>query len=210
MKNNFVLIFLSSICLFGISSCYRQINQNDFEGFSWNTSKANIESILGKPIHSNKFEQYNTITEYLYYDFDVNFGYNTLPYFAIIDNKLVGGGYMIAEGVSDDANFEYSYEKYNDIQNKFNMIYGGVNTGSIEIDNMLNMKKDIPNMNITALEELQELCPFWTYWTNNDVLIKLTLNYDKGYLITVDILGPKLVKEADIFLANEFEKYLNE
>ena len=221
MKNNLLFVLLL-FCFINNSSCNKQINKDNFEGFSWNTTKENIESVLGKPLHSMEFEQYNTITEYLYFNFKENFGYNTLPYFAFINNRLVGGGYIIGEAIDEDIlELEYSYEKYIDIQKKFTNIYDKFNITSeifkndLDIpyqlfNNALEEKNNIPDMNIITLDELKELCPFWTYWERNGDIIKLSLNYDEGFLITVDVLGPKLTEGFDEILLNEIEKAFNE
>jgi hypothetical protein len=182
---------------------------NGFRNYIWNTKMDKIKSALGEPKLVQEFQQYGTNVIYHYYGPSVDYGYNTVYYFAYIDRLLVGGGYTIIspndESIKD---IKYHDEEYTDLQYKFTIIYGVSTTTSEFMDEALKNRKFIPDMEKTTTEELIKLSPFVTYWVDDKSLIKLSLYYDEDWYLVIDFLGPRIVEQFDVELAEQLNEIL--
>jgi hypothetical protein len=178
-----------------------------FRDYNWNTTVEKIETDLGEPEAILEFQQYGTEVIYHYYEDSIDYGYNTLYYFAYINGNLVGGGYIILSPNEERIkNIKYHDEEYTDLQYKFTIIYGEPTISEL-MDKLLN-KKFIPDMEETSREELINLCPFITYWVDGKSMIKLSLTYDEDWFLVVDFLGPKIVELFDRELANQLNEII--
>lgn len=204
--------------LYEFKIAIEDLNGNDWESnggkgfrnYKWDTKIENIKSDLGEPKLIQEFQQYNEKVVYNYYGPSIDFGYNTAYYFAYIDGFLVGGGYTIIspndESIKD---IKYHDEEYTDLQYKLSVIYGASTTTSELMDEVLKDRKFIPDMEKTTNAELIEMTPFVTYWVEDKSLIKLSLYYDDDWYLVIDFLGPKIVQQFDLELAEQFNNIFN-
>ena len=214
MKNKTVLIILF---VFIIISCYKNDSNvldytKGFINYKWGTKSTQIINDLGKPQLIQTFPQYGTEVKYYHFGNMIEYGYNTIYNYAFIENELVGGGYWIIS--PNDENIEYitgTEDAYNDLQKKLNQLFGEPSTSSDFLDSVWNKNMKIPeNTDDLSDEEFIALLPFQTFWNIGQSLIKLSLNYDDFYILKLDIMGPKIVKLADIELGEQLNKLLEE
>jgi hypothetical protein len=178
-----------------------------FENYKWDTLVTVIENELGEPIIIQPFQQYGKEVTYYQYGEKIIYGYETLYWFTFIEKKLVGGGYYVLPDEDIKKNNKLSKDTYIKLQNDFIELYGDPKTSSKESDKFLNRNMSVPeNYNDLSEEAFIRMCPFETFWGNGNSMIKLSLNYDDGYLVMIDIFGPTLLHLIDLELADLLKK----
>ena len=192
-----------------------------FQGYSWGTDAEKIIADLGDPRLKQTFPQYGTDVDYLYFGTATIHKFHTICGYAFIENKLVGGVYVFANpayreiehitGKTDTYIYlhERLIETYGKPEQSPELYSAALDTALKKLnmeptraqrDEFLNVMKyagqrDLPD-NIANLsdDEFNALLPFQNIWTDNGTEIKLSLDFDEGYIVKIDYIGPEITR----------------
>jgi len=192
-----------------------------FQGYSWGTDAAVIIADLGEPKLKQTFPQYGAVVDYLYFGTVIVHKFHTIYAYAFIDNKLVGGTYVFANPAYREIEHitgktgTYIYlrerliETYGDPGISPELYSAALDTAfktlnitptRAQRNELLNVmryagQRDLPDI-IEHLsdDEFNALLPFQNLWTDNGTEIKLSLDFDEGYIVKIDYIGPEITR----------------